>query len=80
MGIFDKNPKTPIIGMYQNLGKKIVCPNCGNDKFEKRDVLLNTAGMSFLGLDWANRSAAALICTNCTRIEWYLNQPTLIFN
>jgi predicted nucleic-acid-binding Zn-ribbon protein len=78
MGIFDRSSKEPFIGTYQIMNKIIICPNCGHDKFEMKDVLLNTAGMSFLGLDWANRSASALICTNCTRIEWYLNKPNSI--
>lgn len=34
-----------------------------------------TAGLSFLNLDWANRSAATLACTNCGLIEWFLADP-----
>ncbi len=79
MGLFDKNPREPIVGSFKVLDKKIICPNCGNDSFQTRDVLLNTPGMSFFGLDWANRTASALICTKCGRIEWYFNQPQ-IFN
>lgn len=77
MGIFDRNPKQPFIASYRNMGKKIVCPNCGHDKFEARDVLLNTTAMTFFGFDWANRTASALICTQCSRIEWYFNQPEI---
>jgi hypothetical protein len=36
---------------------------------------LNTAGLTFFNLDWANRSAATLTCTSCGRIEWYLTDP-----
>lgn len=25
----------------------------------------NTAGLTFMGLDWANRSSVGLICTQC---------------
>jgi hypothetical protein len=35
----------------------------------------NTAGLTFLNLDWANRSAATLTCTACGRIEWFLADP-----
>jgi len=80
MGIFDKTPKEPMVGAYQSMNKKIECPNCGHNQFEMRDILLNTPGLTFLGLDWANRSASILICTNCSRIEWYLNKPTSILN
>lgn len=78
MGIFDKNPKGPIVGSFKIIDKKIECLNCGHDKFEMRDILLNTPGLTFLGIDWANRTASALICTNCSRIEWYLNKPTIL--
>ena len=36
---------------------------------------LNTAGLTFFNLDWANRSAATLICTSCGGIDWYLTDP-----
>jgi len=31
--------------------------------------------MSFLNLDWANRSAATLAGVACRRIEWFLPDP-----
>jgi hypothetical protein len=31
--------------------------------------------MTFLNLDWANRTAATLTCTSCGRIEWFLADP-----
>jgi len=80
MGLFDKNPKEPLICSYKVHDKAVVCQACGHAKFEARDILLNTTAMTFLGLDWANRSATALICTNCTRIEWYYNKPKLLSN
>jgi predicted nucleic-acid-binding Zn-ribbon protein len=75
MGLFDRQPKIPLISSYEILNKKIVCPNCGHDKFEVREILLNTSAMTFFGFDWANKSASAMICTNCTRIEWYFDKP-----
>ncbi|MBM4170483.1 MAG: DNA-binding protein [Ignavibacteria bacterium] len=78
MGIFDKQPKDPFISAYKLFDKKIICPNCGNEKFQVRDVLLNTSAMTFFGFDWANRTASALICTSCTRIEWYFDKPNAI--
>jgi hypothetical protein len=78
MRVFDKNQKEPMIGSFQVMNKKCVCSNCGQDKFEVRDVLLNTPGLTFLGLDWANRTASALICINCSKIEWYLNKPNIL--
>jgi hypothetical protein len=39
---------------------------------------LNTAGMTLLNLDWANRSATILACERCGRIEWFLQPPDRI--
>ena len=56
-------------------GKAVSCAHCAHDRFVEGRALLNTAGMSFLNLDWANRSAATLTCTACGRIEWFLADP-----
>ncbi len=32
---------------------------------------MNTSGMSLVNLDWLNSEASALICKECSRIEWY---------
>lgn len=80
MGLFDKSPKQTLTGSFRAAGHKLQCPACGNDKFESRDVLLNTPAMTFFGFDWANRTATALICTHCTRIEWFLNKPELYYS
>lgn len=56
-------------------GKRVVCPHCSCDRFVEGRAQLNTAGMTFLNLDWANRSAATLTCTSCGRIEWFLADP-----
>ena len=62
-------------GQFTQDDKPIRCPHCGNDHFEEGTAQLNTAGMSFLNLDWADRSATILACTRCGRIEWYLDRP-----
>ena len=58
---------------YKAAGKQVVCPHCGGCEFEKSSAQLNTAGLTFLDLDWANRSADILICRSCGHIEWFLN-------
>lgn len=60
---------------YQVAGKKVACPHCGEDNFDTGTAMLNTAGMTLLGLDWADRSAHLLICTSCSRVEWFLQAP-----
>lgn len=66
----DSGPKT-----YSAQGKRIVCPHCGLDQFDRGHSLLNTPGMTFLGIEWANRKATFLSCRHCGRIEWFLHAP-----
>ena len=60
---------------YRIADKLVVCPHCGGKDFDHGTAQLNTAGMTFLNLDWANRSAHTLTCVNCSRIEWFLQKP-----
>ena len=62
-------------GQYLAAGKKIECPHCGGDEFAQGKAQLNTAGMTFVDLDWANKSATTLACTKCGQIQWYLKEP-----
>lgn len=56
-------------------GKVVSCPHCGGGEFEEGRALLNTLGLTFLGLDWANREAYLLICETCGHIDWFLKEP-----
>jgi hypothetical protein len=60
---------------YRVAGVPVRCAHCGGKKFDSGTALLNSSGMTFLGLDWANRSANLLICTKCSHINWFLQQP-----
>jgi hypothetical protein len=63
---------------YKVAGVQVRCPHCGGENFDTGSALLNTSGMTFLGFDWANRSASLLICTKCSHIDWFLEQPEQI--
>jgi hypothetical protein len=41
------------------------CLVCQGQLFTDREIKLNTSGMEFLGMEWANRSGTALICDRC---------------
>ena len=60
---------------YTVVGKTVVCAHCSHDRFVEGRAQLNTAGLTFFNLDWANRAAAILTCTSCGRIEWFLADP-----
>jgi len=36
--------------------------------------LLNTRGISFLGLDWANKVADNYVCDRCGYVHWFLQR------
>lgn len=81
MGLFQK-PETNYSespSLYEMNGKKITCPHCGNERFNQLpNILLNTPGITFFGLDWANKTASLLICVNCSRMEWFFNSPIML--
>lgn len=56
---------------YEIGGCALVCPHCGCDRFWRRPAQLNTAGATFLNLDFVNKTAYAYICVDCGRIEWF---------
>lgn len=60
---------------FQAAGIAVVCTHCRGEEFERREAQLNTAGMTFLDLDWMNRSGTALVCTNCGLIQWFGKTP-----
>lgn len=53
-------------------GNKLICAVCNNDTFWERETLMNTKGMSFFNLDWANKSAQNLVCDKCGYVHWFL--------
>lgn len=65
-------------GQYRVGGRRVMCPHCNQDIFEEGSAQLNTAGLTFLGLDWLNKSAVILACTNCGYIQWFGKSPEKI--
>ncbi|MCZ4410464.1 hypothetical protein O3Q51_16730 [Cryomorphaceae bacterium 1068] len=55
-------------------GNKLQCTVCENDKFWFRETLMNTPGMTFFGLEWANKRAQNYICDNCGFVHWFLER------
>ncbi len=43
----------------------LACLVCGGLTFANREIKMNTTGMSFLDLDWLNKSADGAICVRC---------------
>ena len=72
---FEAMGDTPAGERYTVAGKTVVCTHCSHDRFVEGRAQLNTAGLTFFNLDWANRTAATLTCASCGRIEWFLADP-----
>lgn len=55
---------------YQSeAGIQIICSHCKNERFLEGHILLNTRGLTFLGLEWLNKSAITLVCIRCGYIH-----------
>lgn len=59
---------------YTIAGRKLVCPHCGGDQFDRREAQLNTRALTFLGLDWADARADAYECTRCGHLEFFVDR------
>jgi predicted nucleic-acid-binding Zn-ribbon protein len=60
---------------YEIDERPILCSHCQNTRFHKGSAMLNTTTMTFLGLDWINRSAITLMCDKCGFIHWFAKPP-----
>ncbi len=63
---------------YSVAGRPVRCPHCGQKKFAPGSALLNTRARSAFNVDWADPSAAILVCAECGRIEWFAQQPDAV--
>ena len=62
-------------GTFVAGGQKVTCPHCKSDAFFEGRALLNTFGMTFLHLDWANKEATTLMCDHCGLVQWFGIEP-----
>jgi predicted nucleic-acid-binding Zn-ribbon protein len=60
---------------FEIAGRPVRCPHCGNSHFIAGHAMLNTATRTFFKVDWADPSATTLVCDECGRIEWFVNEP-----
>jgi len=53
-------------------GKRIICDHCRNEKFWNKRTLMNTPGMTLMGLEFLNKAAETYICTECGHVTWFM--------
>ena len=62
-------------GKFVAGGNPVACAVCEAEIFERGRAQLNTSGLTFLNLDWANKTASTLVCTNCGYVLWFVKRP-----
>jgi hypothetical protein len=58
--------------------KQVVCPQCENILFHDRKASLNTSASELFNVAWLDRQARVLICANCSRLEWFLDENSVV--
>lgn len=53
-------------------GHRLSCPLCKGKRFWQRKTLMNTAGLSFFGWEFANKAAKNYVCDGCGYVYWFL--------
>jgi hypothetical protein len=56
------------------LDKPLACLVCGGGEFARREVAINTKGMTFMNLDWLNRSGDGAVCTACGYVHVFMGK------
>lgn len=54
------------------LGAPFKCQVCDHTEFFQREGKIQTTGMTFLDLDWLNKSANCVVCERCGYVHWFL--------
>ncbi|MEV4417922.1 hypothetical protein [Catellatospora sp. NPDC049609] len=75
MGFFDRPPYVATIN-----GEVFRCVVCQGGLFTSRSIKLNTGGMEFLDLAWANKSSLGVICTNCGYVHEFLGDALQLWD
>jgi len=75
MGLFRRDkPVTAMVG-----SNALRCLVCGGGEFWNREVKINTTGMEFLGMEWANSSALGLVCTGCGYVHEFVGDAVQMY-
>jgi hypothetical protein len=56
---------------YSVAGRPVRCPHCGNATFADGRAMLNTRTRTLFNVDWFDPEATILVCSECSRIEWF---------
>lgn len=65
-------------GRFEVGGRAVTCPHCGNDVFIPAAGPPATVPLQAAGGPVNAAARGALVCMDCTRVEWFLNPPRRI--
>ncbi|OAH09856.1 MULTISPECIES: hypothetical protein [Streptomyces] len=57
----------------------ITCQVCDSDLFRERGVMLNSVGLEFLKMAWADETARGLICWRCGYVHLFVNKHIKLY-
>ncbi|GHE57152.1 hypothetical protein GCM10017771_79870 [Streptomyces capitiformicae] len=57
----------------------ISCQVCRSDLFRERGVLLNSVGLEFMKMAWADETATGLICWRCGFVHLFVNKDIKLY-
>ncbi|MFE0348829.1 hypothetical protein [Streptomyces griseoluteus] len=60
-------------------GVWITCQVCRGDLFRERDVMLNSVGLEFFKMAWADETARGLICWHCGYVHLFVNKNIKLY-
>lgn len=60
-------------------GRALRCLVCGGDEFWDREVKLNSSGMEFFNLAWANQSALGVLCASCGYVHEFVGDAVSLW-
>ena len=73
MALGERAKPVPVDGYELYLGeRRLACLVCEGTRFTRREVLMNTSGMTYLGWDWANKTALGAICDQCGFVHSFM--------
>lgn len=60
-------------GRVRVAGELLTCVVCKRGtEFARREVNMNTKGMTFFGLDWLNKSGDGAVCMTCGYVHVFM--------
>ena len=67
-----EQPEERFVSVFDKI---LTCHICKHKKFWYRTTLMNTSGMTFLGMEWLNAEAEKFICSKCGYVHWFFGTP-----